>query len=497
MDSLKNIKKRTGNIMKSFFAKLFILMFLHSGLSIDRDFSKYLNSGRLDIARELLQSVSDKTARRYLEGLIAFYSGRYTEALEKLEEVNAPEEIVSAVRVSKKLFGNKTPYQSTHFLIFIDNEKDEILRHYIPLVVEEIYKEVGEIFNYYPESKIRIEIYSDRETFSKATTLKEHEVLRTGIVGVSKFNKLMLLTPRILVQGYNWKGTLRHEFIHYIVSAITFDQTPVWLQEAIARYFDGSGISIPHLYLLKKRIEEDRIISLEEMHPSIAKLPSDEDAALAFAEVYTLMDFFIKKFGKNLIMEILNRIENGEDALQVLRELTKMDLSSIMEEWKKHALSLAKNSFPAELPKLRFKDGNKKVEDKNYTLGNVLLERGYKKEAIFEYERSLKNSPYRRRALVKLVNLYIESGEYKKGEKKCKDILMIHPHDYTGNLLMGRIKLKTGKIQEAKQYFENALYINPFDIELHIYLYRVYEKLKDIRKEVEEEVIRKLKADSI
>lgn len=482
--------------MKTSFAKLLaLILLLYSERDVE-DFRRYLDSGRIESAQELIKFVKDKRAQDYLEGLIFFYSGEYSLALDKLEGINADEEIVDAVRISYKLFGKNDGYETPHFSVFIGDKRDEILAPYITLAAEEVYEEVGRIFNYYPTRKIRIEVYPDRESFSRATTLKEHEILRTGIVGVSKFNKLMLLTPRILIQGYNWKGTLKHEYIHHIISAITIDQAPVWLQEAIARYFDGSGISIPELYILKKRIEENRIISLAEMHPSIAKLPSDEDAALAFAEVYTLTDFLIKRYGKNLIMEILNRVENGDDALQVLEKMTGLDVESIMREWKKYALSLARNSFPAELPKLSFKEDEKDEEDKNYTLGNILIERNYRKEAAIEYERSIKKNPLRRRALIKLVNLYMEEGNYEKAERECGEVLRLYPHDYTGNLLMGKIKLEMGKIREARIYLENALNINPFDVELHIHLYRVYEKINDPRKDIEEEIIRKLKEES-
>ena len=105
----------------------------------------------------------------------------------------------------------------------------------------------------------------------------------------------MVVTPRATLFGYPWMDTLAHEYTHLVVSRMSHDKVPVWLQEGLARFEQTRWRRPPEArspateHLLATALKKGRLITFDEMHPSMAKLPSQEAAALAFAEVYTLV----------------------------------------------------------------------------------------------------------------------------------------------------------------------------------------------------------------
>lgn len=469
------VRKPEG-IMRKLLSSIFLLIavpgYPEEGL---KEFFESLEANRIEEAENYIKFEKDENLIPFLQAVLYFYKGEYDLSASLMSKVQMPiagfyPRVISdtweIMRTSERIEREKFSIRIT--------EKDEVMKFFIEEVAEEVYRDVGKLFGYYPQ-KVRIEIYPDRESFAKATTLKEMEIINTGTVGVCKFNKIMLLTPRVLVQGYPWANVLRHEYIHYILSYITRNNAPVWLQEAVARYFDGEGLSHPSLYLLKKRMEEGKLIKLEEMHPSIAKLPTAEDAALAFAEVYTIMELFMEKRGINGLLNLLNAVENGVDALSAFEKEVGMEFEDFHKEWIDYVQKKVEKVQPAEWERLVFQDEKtkEKKRGKHHLLGDLLLERGYLEEAVFEYEKEVKKdiSP---ELLNKIAFLYIKLGRYQEGLKMCDMVLENYPFTYTANFQKGKILNLLGKKESAILYLKRAAQINPFDPELLIEI----EKLK-------------------
>ncbi len=55
-------------------------------------------------------------------------------------------------------------------------------------------------------------------------------------MGICKFNKLMIISPRALSFGYRWLDSLSHEYLHYAIVALSNNQAPIWLHEGMARF---------------------------------------------------------------------------------------------------------------------------------------------------------------------------------------------------------------------------------------------------------------------
>ena len=133
---------------------------------------------------------------------------------------------------------------------------------------------VGTDLGLKPADPIRVEILGAPADLAKLSPLTEAEIEKTGTIALSKYNKLMVVSPRATLFGYPWMDTLVHEYTHLIVSRIAFDAVPVWLQEGIARFEQTRWRRPPEVVLnateqalLTSGLKKGRLISFDEMHP--------------------------------------------------------------------------------------------------------------------------------------------------------------------------------------------------------------------------------------
>ena len=168
---------------------------------------------------------------------------------------------------------------------------------------------------------IRVEFYRAPSDLAAVSSLSVAEVARTGTIALCKWARLMVTTPRALAYGYPWLDSMNHELVHYAVSTLSKDRAPVWLQEGLAKFLErrwreppGGRIPPPMEHLLAKALRSGHLISFEAMHPSMAKLPSAEDATLAFAEVENAVAYLYEKGGMAALRDAIKRVGDGEDA---------------------------------------------------------------------------------------------------------------------------------------------------------------------------------------
>ena len=59
----------------------------------------------------------------------------------------------------------------------------------------------------------------DVKELAAVSTLTEEEIRTSGTVAVCKFGKLMMLSPKALLKGYDWLDTAAHEYTHLVLTA--------------------------------------------------------------------------------------------------------------------------------------------------------------------------------------------------------------------------------------------------------------------------------------
>lgn len=82
------------------------------------------------------------------------------------------------------------------------------------------------------------------------------------------------------------------------------------------------------------------------------------------------------------------------------------------------------------------------------------------------YLRILKIDPNYSYALFNLASIYYLEKDYKSADELLMKSLNWFPFDYNSNLLMARIKVGLGQIENAKSYYKIASLYNPGDSDL-------------------------------
>jgi tetratricopeptide (TPR) repeat protein len=438
---------------------------------------------------------------------IAFHRGDYQESLklmnESLETGGESEQRRGFALFIEETINVLAPYkryETPHFIITLDENKDGILAGYLTDTLEDTYKIMAQNYGFKPDEKVRVEIFPDARSFYLASALSVRDIEVTGAVGLTKFNKVQLLSPRALVQGYRWLNAVSHEYMHYLIVKQTSNNAPIWFHEGLAKYEETRWRNGPTylspLYqtLLARAQEENRLIGFERMEPSLIYLDTPEEVQLAYAQAASAIEFIIQSIGYDGLKRIMERMALGksEGAAEAIQEVMGINFGEFEETWA--GCLAAKDLKPVpgvavQHPKVKKGEVDmdrmdleeiKSLVARNRThLGDKLKERGRLEAAVIQYRRALKETkdavPIRNRLSSTLTSL----SRYDEALDILKRTLELAPDNPTSYTQLGRIYLLKKNFEGAKEAFGESIQINPFDPDIHVGISNAYAMLGD------------------
>jgi tetratricopeptide (TPR) repeat protein len=484
--------------------------------------ARFLTSARLDEARTLLADLEkrapDAVEVKWLEAELAFQTGDYAASLKLLEKI--PDDAVDGmVGQTKKLAQQTLSVTETfaekkspkgHFLIrYQQGSQDGAIADLAGEVLDAAWETIGNDLGEKPVDPIRVEILGAPSDLAKLSPLTESEIEKTGTIALSKYNKLMVVSPRATLFGYPWMDTLAHEYTHLVVSRISNDSVPVWLQEGIARFEQTRWRRPPEVVLnateqalLTTGLKKGRLISFDEMHPSMAKLPSQEAAALAYAEVYTLVGWMHDKIGFEGMRELLVAQKDGKSARRAVAEAMNQPWATIDKDWRSH-LKLSSDSKARAGKPIKFASGGQDSENvgleavnqrarKFARIGGMLRARGMLEAAAVEYEKALAmgNDAF---VAGKLARTSVELGRMDRAIELATPLAASDDQDAVAAVTLGIARASRHEWREAIAAYEQALRVSPFDPQTRCGLAEAYAEMKDPRSARERSACDELK----
>jgi len=359
-----------------------------------------------------------------------------------------------------------TVTEGTSFVVVHPPGKDEILVPYLLEALEAQKAAIQRELGIEVPGKVRVEVLDGVRSLSRLTGLTEAEIRGSGTVAVAKYDKLMLLSPRLLVKGYDWLDTAAHEFVHHAISLRTRDRMPVWLHEGIAKWGEtlwrgkgGEAWSPYSAAILEAAIRKGKLVTFEEMHPSVAKLTSDR-ATLAFAEVLLAVEFLVQQGGPGALPDAIAQVAGGKDAREAIASAAHRPWAQFEAGWRQY---MAARPMPRggerERIRLRFRDDPKQAS-------------GWSEWAELPDERA--------RGFARLGQIFRERGkwiaarvEYGKGYARVGPKWAVLADQYALALMM------SGDDAGAERVLTDALHQSPGYAALHVHLARVLLKRKD------------------
>lgn len=459
--------------------------------------------GEAQAALDRLTASEDRSPRLdFARGRLQLLRGEYERAAETLVGARSVGPIAEHYEALARATAHETrayvsrPTADGHFVILHEPGADELLVPYLEHVLARSWTALTERLSFVPETPIRIEVYPRVDVLGAVSPLTVEEIRTSGTIALCKYNRLMVTSPRDMVYGYSWADTVAHELVHLLITQRTYNQVPIWLHEGLAKYLETAWREPGRPALeprsedrLAKALAERALISFEAMSPSMAKLPSQEAAATAFAEVFTVIDWLTEHHGPGAIGALLDAMANGKSDREAIEAVTSLSFARFERTWRAYLASagLRRLDHPFDM-RLLFRGHDTQatelemIEAKEARrwiwLGDQLQLKERSLAALREYRKAKRIAGTSVPMLqAKIAKMLIQLNRLPEAREALKPALKVAPDYVLLPLLLGQVAALEDKHEEAREHFEQVLRLNPFDVDIHGLLATTYEKL--------------------
>ncbi|MBS2023428.1 MAG: tetratricopeptide repeat protein [Deltaproteobacteria bacterium] len=458
---------------------------------------------------ELLAQYPEAPETAWIRGKVLFEQGRYREAVAAFEDAKKKSGGTSPVlEADRKLAEaaldetmNGAVLESAHFVAIAKDPKDKLLLPWAIDGLEAAYAALTKDLGYEPPTKVRLEVYDSPKALAHVSTLTVAEIKASGTIALCKYNRLMVTTPRALLRGYPWMDTLAHEFTHFLVTKKGHNKVPIWLQEGLAKFLEtrwrgppGLAIDEFQAVLLEKAAKAKDLITFAQMYPSMAKLPTQEKTALAFAEVESAMRMLYARGGQQALTELVAAMAAGFSDEAAVAQAYGKSFAQFEADWHAEILKprVKRPAVAAPEKKLVFKDDAKAKDESPVPqlkesraqsaarLGNLFFERQRWQPAALEYGKARtllrEEDPVlgRRYAFAQLkLKKPIEASE------ALSRVVERDPGDAAAQVLYGQALFLLQQYPESKKAYLAAIALDPFDPVLQTGLHELGQATKD------------------
>jgi len=449
---------------------------------------------KLDEAERTLASIEPASSNRsdalFARAQLAFYRGDYAQAVELSQRADAGatqrqrrawDDVSKLMLASRDVTAQyaRATSSSGRYVVLYPKGKDAVIADEALEVLQAADRALAAVFGVQIPGPIRLEVYPSPETLAEVSPLTVEQIHTTGTVALSKWNRLMITSPKALVRGYPWADTITHELVHLWVSRLTAERAPVWLQEGTAKLLERSwrsednGLTLDagSRALLHDAKRDGKLLTFDQMHPSIAMLPSEDDAILAFAEVATFMEAYVSRYGKGALRTGLESIARGDDARVALGKAAGNDFRSLESQWRT-GITIDAPSEARPL-KTRFKAGQDKADEstevvettarKHMRIGDLLWDRGRPRAASKEYEKAHRADTLDPIVAARWGRAALAAGNPQGAVEALTPQKALYPTHAPTHAVLGAAYLALGQMPAAARALREAVWLNPFD----------------------------------
>ncbi|UCH96560.1 MAG: tetratricopeptide repeat protein [Candidatus Aminicenantes bacterium] len=222
-----------------------------------------------------------------------------------------------------ELSGNFETEIDMFFLVSFDGERDLQLRGNVMDILEDIYLEIGQELNLYPNRQIQVVLLANQEFFDITGSPGWAGGVYEGHI-------------KVPVENYNLdilKIVLCHEYVHAVIYDRLSHRCPWWLNEGLAQYFSGDEKGN------KRKLEIAAGLLSKGNVPSLLALPGNwlqnkTQALKAYALALSGVHFFMEKFTIFDMQAILDLMAEGKKLERAVKEITAYTFKEFEKEWK-------------------------------------------------------------------------------------------------------------------------------------------------------------------
>jgi hypothetical protein len=209
---------------------------------------------------------------------------------------------------------------SEHFVLRYDGAAAPELARSILRQLENDFRSVSATLNYSPAEPVAILLYTNRAFADITRAPAWVGAVNDGRIRIP-VQGLVSVTPALA-------RVLRHELAHSLIAGKTRGRCPVWLQEGVAQWMDGSRVGAAGAASLVARYDRHEDPSLAPLEGSWMNLPSDF-VGTAYAWSLAVVESLVHAGGPSDIERLLDRIASEATAEAAVRSAVRLDYPAL------------------------------------------------------------------------------------------------------------------------------------------------------------------------
>lgn len=196
--------------------------------------------------------------------------------------------------------------------------REEILK-----LLEDAYVSIGRELDHYPEARTQVILYTQTDF--------EHVTSAHGWVGGLFDGKIRLPIKNFQRERLRIRNTLRHEFVHVVVSSIT-NRCPIWLNEGLAQLVDGSDLGAANRLLAGVVRNGGSLPSPSEIPSSFTGISDRDRVKQLYAWSLSFTSYLKSSYGSGSLAKALNNLASLP-ASSAFFEVYQRTLDELYRDW--------------------------------------------------------------------------------------------------------------------------------------------------------------------
>jgi cellulose synthase operon protein C len=392
-------------------------------------------------------------------------------------------------------------HRTQRFELFLHGDEADVLSLYMSELAEEAFEKLAQRYGARPELPVRVEVYPRHADFSVRTV----GLSGLGALGVAFGSILAMDSPAARDAGaFNWGSTLWHEIAHAVTLAASNQRVPRWLTEGLsvleerrARRGWGDDLRMDFLVAMK----QDRLLPVSELNAGFVRPTYPGQVMHAYFQASLVAEYIEQEHGDRALRDMLRAFGQGRTGEQVFREVLRTEpkaLDSRFDAWlrKKYATQLG--AIDAGPPSGRAGEAGPRGDAAPAVGGafvaalsaaRQLLEQGQHAEARRQAERAISlypeyaegNSAYRI-----LHRIHMDAGDRRAAAQALRSHIDYNESDYEAHVELGTLLEELGDSAGAADVLERAMFIYPYDPQVHLRMADLYASTGQHAKVVRE-----------
>ena len=181
------------------------------------------------------------------------------------------------------------------------------------------------------EQPVRLYIYASIQDLQGAMIYPREW---TGGAAFTRHGTIVIgISPINLYWG---ERAIAHEMAHLVIHQMVlnpYSGLPTWLDEGLAMYAEGS-LALEYTAYLNQAIADDSLISVRSLSSPFSAYAAE--AALSYAQSYSLVEFLISNYGQGKMLELLNTFSQGSNYDAALDSVYGFDMDGLNNLWRQY-----------------------------------------------------------------------------------------------------------------------------------------------------------------